>query len=110
MNVTDWQTKSDFQELLKKPGPHLVVFAASWCGFCTRFIRQAKALNSNEKLWLIDADNPDESLWDEYSVRIVPTLFVFENGSPTFRRDGISGAGLGMADLEQGISNVLKVS
>jgi thioredoxin-like negative regulator of GroEL len=103
LNVTDWKGKSDLKELITEPGPHLVVLAAKWCGFCSRFIDQAKALQNDVQLTLIDADDPDESLWDDYNVKIVPTLFVFRDGQITFRRDGRSFAGLKVADLEEGI-------
>jgi len=104
LNVTDWKTKSYLQELLGKPGSHLVVFAAHWCGFCSSFVRQAKSHDGNTELSLIDADDSDESLWDDYSIKIVPTIIVFENGEPVFRRDGKSMAGLSMGDLDQAVS------
>jgi thioredoxin-like negative regulator of GroEL len=104
MNVTEWHDKSGFQKSIATPGRHLVVFAAKWCGFCTRFIGQAKNLQSSSELLLVDADEPDESLWDDYSIRIVPTLAVFQNGQIIFRRDGKSGMGLRVSDLEEAIS------
>jgi thiol-disulfide isomerase/thioredoxin len=108
LDVTDWLTKSQFEEIGKKPGSHLIVFAARWCGFCSRFLQQAKSLpvSSNAQLNLVDADNPDESLWDEYSIKIVPTLLVFDDSKVVFRRDGKSGAGLAMADLQEAISKI----
>jgi thioredoxin-like negative regulator of GroEL len=106
MDVSDWQSKSYFQSLVKEPGAHLIVFAARWCGFCSRFLEQARSLKTSGKvkLVLIDADNPDESLWDEYSVKIVPTIFVFYNGQIIFRRDGKSMAGLSMSELQEAVS------
>jgi len=106
MNVTDWQGKSEFERIIKTPGRHLVVFAAKWCGFCSRFIEQAKSFQSKSAVdvLLIDADKPDESLWDEYSIKIVPTILVFDGGKTVFRRDGKSFAGLKMSDLEDAIS------
>ncbi len=82
MNITDWQDKSEFERITKMPGRHLVVFAAKWCGFCSRFIDQTKLLQSKfaANILLVDADEPDESLWDEYSIKIVPTIVVFEGG------------------------------
>jgi thiol-disulfide isomerase/thioredoxin len=106
MNVTDWESKSDLGKIIETPGPHLIVFAAKWCGFCSRFLDQARALKSSVGLTLIDADEPDESLWDDYSIKIVPTLVVFDNGQIVFRRDGKSGAGLKMSDLDEGISKI----
>ncbi len=93
---------------MSEPGPHVIVFAAKWCGFCSRFIEQTRSLENlaNAEIYLIDADNPDESLWDDFSIKIVPTLIVFKDGKSIFRRDGKSGAGLRMSDLEQGLTEL----
>lgn len=107
LKITDWLEKSDFEKITSEPGPHLIVFAAKWCGFCSRFIEQARSYQSPVKLFLVDADEPDESLWDEFGIKIVPTLVVFDEGEVVFRRDGKSMAGLRMSDLEDGISRVL---
>lgn len=107
MKVSSWLGKSDFEKIVVKSSPHLIVFAAKWCGFCTRFIEQAKSYESPVELYLVDADEPDESLWDQFSIKIVPTLAVFENNQIVFRRDGKSMAGLKVSDLEEGISRVL---
>lgn len=106
MEVSEWLGKPEFQKIVSEPGPHLIVFAAKWCGFCSRFLEQARSLESPQKLSLIDADEPDESLWDEFSIKIVPTLMVFNKGQIIFRRDGKSFAGLRMSDLEDGIAKV----
>jgi thioredoxin-like negative regulator of GroEL len=112
MDVSDWQSKSDFQKLISESGVRLIVFAARWCGFCSRFLAQARSLDAggNMRLVLIDTDNPDESLWDEYSVKIVPTILVFNNGQIIFRRDGKSGAGLSMSELQEAISKAQTTS
>ncbi len=102
MNVSDWLDKSQLQTIVAEPGSHLVVFAAKWCGFCTRFVNQAREFESPLTLSLIDTDEPDESLWEDYSVKIVPTLVVFNDDEIVFRRDGKSGAGLKLTDLEEG--------
>ncbi len=106
MQVTDWLGKPEFEKIISEPGPHLVVFAAKWCGFCSKFVGQAKSLETQAKieLSLVDADEPDESLWDEFAIKIVPTLAVFTHRQVVFRRDGRSGAGLNMSDLQEGIS------
>ena len=107
MNITDWLDKANFQRTIAEPGSHLVVFAAKWCGFCTRFINQAKAFESTVSLVLVDADEPDESLWEDYTIKIVPTLVLFRNGDIVFRRDGKSGMGLRLSDLEEGVAQTI---
>ena len=112
MKITDWLGKAEFEKIILEPGPHVIVFAAKWCGFCSRFVEQARSLANpaNAELCLIDADDPDESLWDDFSIKIVPTLIVFKDGKSIFRRDGKSGAGLRMSDLEQGLTELSSAS
>jgi len=112
LKISNWLGKAEFQKIVSEPGPHVMVFAAKWCGFCSSFIEQAKSLENpaNVEINLIDADDPDESLWDDFSIRIVPTIIVFKDGKSIFRRDGKSGAGLKMSDLEQGLSELSSAS
>jgi len=112
LKISNWLGKAEFHKIVSEPGPHVMVFAAKWCGFCSRFIEQAKSLENpaNIEINLIDADDPDESLWDDFSIRIVPTIIVFKNGKSVFRKDGKSGAGLKMSDLEQGLSELSSAS
>jgi len=109
LKVAERIGKDDFNKLMNSPGRHLIVFAAKWCGFCSRFIDQAQSFETSKDVLLsvVDTDDPDESLWDEFSIRIVPTLAVFDNGKIIFRRDGKSGIGLRMSDLEEGISKTI---
>jgi len=113
MKFTDWLSKAEFQKAVSEPGPHLVVFAAKWCGYCSRFIEQAKSLENPAKveLQLVDADEPDESLWGDFSIKKVPTIIVFKDGKSIFRKDGrsplsLSGGGLKMSDLEGALSEL----
>jgi len=111
VKVSDWLGKSEFQGVVSEPGPHVVVFAAKWCHYCSNFLEQIKSSgNPTEvEINLIDTDEPDESLWDDYSIERVPTIIVFKDGKSIFRKDArsplsLSGGGLKMADLEQGLS------
>jgi thioredoxin 1 len=113
MKMSDWLGKNEFQEIVSQPGPHVIVFAAKWCRYCTRFIEQVRSLENpaNVELELIDADDPDESLWGDFSIKKVPTIVIFKDGKSIFRRDGrsplsLSGAGLKMSDLEQALSEL----
>jgi len=103
--------KAEFENLLRQPGPHLVLFAVKWCGYCSIFLEQIRSLNSGSdvEIDLVDADNPDESLWDDFSIVKVPTLIVFKDGQVVFRKDGrsplsLSGGGLNMSDVAEALS------
>ena len=55
-------------------------------------------------LFLYFFSDLDESLWDEYLIRAVPTLIVFKDGKSVFRRDARLGGGLRLSEVEQGLS------
>ncbi len=108
LNITDWLGKGDLIKLKDSPGVHYVLFAANWCGFCRRFLEQAASLRTSKDqiLSLINADDPDESLWDEYSLTAVPTLVVFKDGKSVFRKDARLGGGLRLAELQQALDEI----
>lgn len=88
-----------------------MVFSAKWCYHCKKFLEQASSLESpaNIEINLVDTDEPDESLWNDFSIKRVQTIVVFKDGKITFRKDGrfpisLSGGGLKMSDLLEGLS------
>ena len=106
LNVSDWKGKQGFLELVKSNEPKLVLFSAHWCGYSERFLKVARSYEPsyNTELVLVDTDDPDESLWDEYKIRVVPTLVVFESGKETFRKEAVPGPGLREAQLVEALS------
>jgi thioredoxin 1 len=89
--------KEDLNGILQKTEKVLVLFYASWCPYCTRFvpvfdekIRDFKNGNVIHVL-LNDYDNP---LWDDYEINAVPTVLFFEQGKVSKRLDARFGAGL----------------
>jgi len=60
--------------------------------------------SNDAEILLIDADDPDESLWDTYNLNLVPTLIVFQSGKQLFRKDGLSGIGLRTSDLSDALN------
>ncbi len=78
-----------------------VAFLADWCPFCRSFEPEFAALAATAVAPLLIADLTSLSspLWDRFAIEIVPTVVVFDRGEPIFRADGVSGEGLGPADL-----------
>jgi hypothetical protein len=107
LKITEWKTKQDFLKLVEQPGPELILFAAHWCGYCASFLGSAADYDTPFELDLIDVDDPDESLWDEYKIKLVPTLIISNAGKILFRKDARPGRGLQLSDLEEA-SSVLK--
>lgn len=106
MNVSDWKGKRDFLEIAKSNAPKLILFAAHWCGYCSRFLEVVRNYDTSNNLevFLVDTDDPDESLWDEYNIRLVPTLVIIESGKELFRREALPGPGLREPQLVEAIS------
>ena len=106
LNLTEWVGRGELQNKIgEAKDPIVVLMAAKWCGYCSRFLQQLGSFNPaiNTRLVLTDVDEPDESLWDLYRIRLVPTLIVFHQGVEIFRRDGKPGVGLRIADLEEAL-------
>jgi len=81
-----------------------VVFAASWCGYCRRFLDLLDSLEDRGEVTVVDVDDPDESLWDEFKIPLVPTLIVFHRGKEIFRQNGRAGVGLLKGDVERALA------
>lgn len=71
-------------ELLKRiaKGKSLVLFYASWCPDCKRFMPIFDSLASKSKLPLLKAqiDEDENPMWDDFKIGRVPTVVLFENG------------------------------
>jgi len=95
-------TKKDLDAELKKNNNVLVLFYASWCPYCTRFVpafdRKIASMGFENVIHVLldDYNNP---LWDDYDVPAVPTIIYFENGKVAKRLDGKSGLGLNEKQL-----------
>lgn len=94
--------KEDLDNILTRTEKVMVLFYASWCPFCTRFV---PVFDSKIKVFkqvtiihvlLNDYDNP---LWDDYDIEAVPTIIFYESGKVSRRLDGRSGVGLNEKQL-----------
>ena len=100
---------ADFEgDRLKRTDTMPVLFYAEWCPFCTSFYSEfSEALNGKGFRWaevnLSDYDNP---LWERFGISIVPTVIVFRDGEPVFRRDGVQGRGLPKKAIDETLQEV----
>ena len=105
LKLTPVMTKAEFNSsVLKSDSTKVVVFVASWCGYCRRFFDIASSPEIEGELNAVDVDDEDESLWDEFRIPLVPTIFVFQNGKEIFRQNGRPGIGLVKGDLERALA------
>jgi thioredoxin 1 len=79
----------DSKELGKKiaKGKAVVLFYASWCPDCTRFMPTFDSLPKRTKLTLIKAqtDEDENPIWDDYKIASVPTVVLFNDGKEISR-------------------------
>jgi len=110
LKVTKLLTKQEFYAIRgNSERPRIVVFVATWCGFCRRFIDLVRNFESKyDEVQLVDADNEGETLWDEYSISTVPTIIVLQDGEEVFRQDGRPMVGLSNGDLERAVAAAVR--
>jgi thioredoxin 1 len=90
-------------ERLLRSGTWAVAFLADWCPFCRSFEPTFESLAGTGPFELAVGDVTDEEnpLWERFSLEVVPTVVVFRDGLPTFRRDGTLGRGLSENDVRE---------
>jgi len=73
--------------------PQLVLFHASWCGFCTRFRPQfeARARETGDRFVKVDISDEECPLWDDLGIKVVPTVIIFSGGKEMHRESGMLG-------------------
>ncbi len=83
---------SSFNQIIQSDQPVLVDFFATWCGPCQMLapiLKEVKA-NLGERISIIKIDvDKNQAVADQYQVRGVPTMILFQNGKPLWRQSGV---------------------
>ena len=91
------ESKEQLDNFLLKNEKLLLLFYASWCSFCSRFVPVFdKKIEYFKKAQIIRVllDDFDNQLWDDYEIESVPTVIYFEKGKVNKRLDAKLGRGL----------------
>lgn len=94
----------DFKQILNTEKPVLVDFYASWCQPCKM---QAPILENvknqvGDRAVIIKVDiDKNQKLAQDYMVQSIPTLILFKNGEPAWRKSGLQTEGTIVSVIEQ---------
>jgi thioredoxin 1 len=95
----------DLIEILKATNRVIVLFYASWCPFCVTFLPIFKKHAEGEGRHFVSVQDDQETIADQYSVKVFPTVLFFENGVVSKRLDGVLGVGLNEKQLTEFINS-----
>lgn len=87
------QTEKELDAMLKSHKKLMLLFYASWCPFCSRFLPIFEKHCGQEGFARVMIDDMD-ACEEKYSIEVVPTVLYFENGKVAKRLDGAPGVGL----------------
>jgi thioredoxin 1 len=83
---------SSFNTIVNSEKPVLIDFFATWCGPCqalSPILKQVKeSLGERISILKIDVDK-NQALAENYQVRGVPTMMLFQNGKSLWRQSGV---------------------
>ncbi len=82
-----------FADLTNSEKPVLVDFYADWCAPCRAMkpvLEDLKAQMGEElTIFKIDVDK-NQAISERYAIRSIPTLILFKNGEPVWRKSGMA--------------------
>jgi thioredoxin 1 len=91
---TQVNNHQDLIEILRATDRAIVLFHASWCPFCVKFLPIFEKVAETEGRPCVIVQDDQETIADQYSVKIYPTVLFFENGVISKRLDGVARVGL----------------
>jgi len=83
------------------------IFLALWCPFCRQFQPAFEAAARANGIRWASVDISDENgLWDAFNIEVVPTIVVFKEGKPVWRKNGVLGRGLSEDAITETVSKM----
>lgn len=88
---------------LNRAGLIMVMFYADWCPFCMVFKPQFEdfAKKGNVDCGEANVSHYEDPLWEQFQIKVVPSILVFKNGELVERKDGRLFRGLHKSDLDE---------
>ncbi len=84
-----------FSDLTNTDKPVLIDFYADWCAPCRAMkpiLEDLKTqMGEGVSIYKIDVDK-NQHISERYQVRSIPTLILFKNGEPVWRKSGVVSA------------------
>lgn len=77
----------------------LLLFTAKWCGYCTALRKELEDPPPNFTLYEIDVSDEDSPTWDDYKIKVVPTVIHFKDGNERARKEA-SFSGLKVKEIQ----------
>lgn len=92
-----------FADLTNTDKPVLVDFYADWCAPCRAMkpvLEDLKAQMGEElSIFKIDVDK-NQAIAERFAIRSIPTLILFKNGEPVWRKSGMASS----VELQKAVS------
>ena len=89
-------TDENFDELrlVDHVGQSVIIFSADWCPYCISFFNNWKEYSRVHSVMIADLTSVGSRLWDDFELKVVPSMAIFEDGMMQKRWDGALERGL----------------
>jgi thioredoxin 1 len=88
------ENPTDLEKELKEKDKVIALVYASWCPFCRRILPVFQELAQDERHNFLLVADDEETVAEEYTIDVFPTLLFFNKGKVALRLDGKPGVGL----------------